>query len=282
MPAPRKKNNMSEHFIAQEPASPETAHRQYGKVYLVGGGPGDPELLTLRAARLLREADTVVYDNLVSSGVMEMVNGRAERIYVGKQCSRHTLSQDEINQLLVDLARQGKNVVRLKGGDPFIFGRGGEELEVLVQANILFEVVPGITAASGVSCYAGIPLTHRDHAQSCIFTTGHLKDDSLDLDWATLARPRQTVVIYMGLAALPAICRNLLAHGQRSDMPVAVVERGTQPQQRVITGTLTTIATLTAATAMQSPSLIIVGDVVRLHQSLHWFAGTAMDALETA
>jgi uroporphyrin-III C-methyltransferase len=272
---------MSEHFTAQAPASPEAANHRFGKVYLVGGGPGDPELLTLRAARLLREADTVVYDNLVSSGVMEMVNGRAERIYVGKQSSRHTLSQTEINQLLVDLAHQGKNVVRLKGGDPFVFGRGGEELEVLVEAGIAFEVVPGITAASGISCYAGIPLTHRDHAQSCIFTTGHLKDDSLDLDWETLARPRQTVVIYMGLAALPVICRALIAHGQRSDMPVAVIERGTQPQQRVITGTLTTISALTAATAMQSPSLIIVGDVVRLHQSLHWFAGTAMDALET-
>jgi uroporphyrin-III C-methyltransferase len=173
-------------------------------------------------------------------------------------------------------------VVRLKGGDPFIFGRGGEELEVLAEHGIAFDVVPGITAASGASCYAGIPLTHRDHAQSCIFTTGHLKDDSLNLDWPTLARPHQTVVVYMGLAALPAICASLIAHGQRADMPVAVIERGTQAQQRVITGTLTTIATLVSAAALQSPSLIIIGDVVKLHQSLRWFGEKTVDELEMA
>ena len=242
-----------------------------GRVFLVGAGPGDPQLLTLRAAALLGRADAVVYDHLVSAGVLDMVGAQADRIYVGKQESRHTLPQDDINLLLVRLAREGKQVVRLKGGDPFIFGRGAEEAEVLVENGVAFEVVPGITAAGGVSCYAGIPLTHRDHAQSCKFITGHLKDGTLNWDWANLVQPRQTVVIYMGLGALPEIARQLIAHGQSADLPAAVVERGTTAQQRVQVGTLGNISERVLEQGFKSPCLIIVGEVVKLRSSLNWF-----------
>ncbi|HYD93889.1 MAG TPA: uroporphyrinogen-III C-methyltransferase [Noviherbaspirillum sp.] len=259
--------------LAPSTVSSVTSTRPPGKVFLVGAGPGDPDLLTLRAARLLGAAEVIVYDHLVGAGILELVNNSAERIYAGKQNRCHTLSQDEINGLLVRLASQGRNVVRLKGGDPFIFGRGGEELETLAAHGIPFEVVPGVTAASGVSCYAGIPLTHRDYAQSCIFTTGHLKDGSLDLDWPTLARPRQTVVIYMGLNALPEIARQLIAHGQSPDMPAAVVEKGTTRQQRVAVGTLAAMPDLVAALGLQSPCLIIIGEVTALHRKLQWFTG---------
>lgn len=253
-----------------------------GTVYLVGAGPGDPELLTLRAAKLLQQAEAVVYDHLVGEGILDMVNAAAERIYVGKQKCRHTVPQEGINALLVRLAKQGKSVVRLKGGDSFIFGRGGEEAEVLVAEGIRFEVVPGITAASGVSCYAGIPLTHRDYAQSCIFTTGHLKDGSLDLDWTLLARPRQTVVIYMGLGALGEICTKLIAHGDAPTLPAAIIERGTTEQQRVVTGTLETLPGLAAAAGLSSPCLIIVGEVVRLHETLDWFGSMATEEMRAA
>jgi len=246
---------------------------QNGVVYLVGAGPGDPDLLTLKAARLLADADVVVYDNLVGPGVVSLIHNGAEKIYVGKQTNRHTLPQDEINQLLVKLARQGKKVVRLKGGDPFIFGRGGEELEILADHGIAFEVVPGITAASGISCYAGIPLTHRDHAQSCIFTTGHLKDGTLDLDWTALARPSQTVVIYMGLGALQEITRQLTLHGMPADTPAAIIEKGTTARQRVMTGTLASLPEQVRDLGLESPSLIIVGQVVALNQRLQWFKG---------
>ncbi len=244
-----------------------------GVVYLVGAGPGDPELLTLKAARLLAVADVVVYDNLVGPGVISLIHNGAEKIYVGKQTNRHTLPQDEINLLLVKLARQGKKVVRLKGGDPFIFGRGGEELETLADQGIAFEVVPGITAASGISCYAGIPLTHRDHAQSCIFTTGHLKDGTLDLDWTALARSNQTVVIYMGLGALPEIARQLILHGMPISTPAAIIEKGTTARQRVIAGTLGSLPEQVLNASLESPALIIVGQVVALNPRLQWFKG---------
>lgn len=242
-----------------------------GRVYLVGAGPGDPELLTVRAAKLLAQADAVVYDHLVSTEILALIKADAELIYVGKQESRHTLPQDGINALLVRLAKQGKNVIRLKGGDPFIFGRGGEEAEVLVAAQVSFEVVPGITSASGASAYAGIPLTHRDYAQSCIITTGHLKDGSLNLAWGSLVQPRQTVVIYMGLAALPEISRQLIAHGQTPAMTVAVIENGTTQRQRVMTGTLSDIAAKLKAAEFLSPCLIIIGEVVSLREKLQWF-----------
>jgi uroporphyrin-III C-methyltransferase len=242
-----------------------------GRVHLVGAGPGDPELLTLRAARLLAQADVVVYDYLVSPEVMDLVAPTAQRIYAGKQRNRHSLPQESINALLVRLARQGRDVVRLKGGDPFIFGRGGEEMQALAEAGIAIEVVPGITAACGVSCYAGIPLTHRDYAQACVFVTGHLQDGTTGLDWAALARPRQTVVIYMGLGALDEICAKLVAHGVSAEMPAAVVEKGTTLDQRVVTGNLCNLASRVTAGGLESPCLIIVGEVVRLRDSLAWF-----------
>ena len=242
-----------------------------GTVYLVGAGPGDPELLTLRAARLLAEADAVVYDHLVGDDVLALVRPGARRIYVGKQRNRHTLEQEDINILLARLARECACVVRLKGGDPFVFGRGGEELQALAAEGIAFEVVPGVTAGCGATAYAGIPLTHRDHAQTCVFVTGHLKDGSCDLDWTALARRRQTVVIYMGLAGLSTICRQLIAHGLPPDWPAAVVEQGTLPDQRVVTATLATLPAAVDAAGLRSPCLTIVGEVVRLREQLAWF-----------
>ncbi len=242
-----------------------------GHVYLVGAGPGDPELLTLRGARLVAGADVVVYDNLVAPAIIDLAPAAAERIYVGKKAADHTLPQEEINALLVRLAQAGKRVVRLKGGDPFIFGRGGEEMEELLAAGIPVEVVPGVTAAAGVAAYAGIPLTHRDHAQSVVFTTGFLKDGALDLDWSLLARRSQTVVIYMGVSRLAEICAQLVAHGLPASTPAAVIERGTTHAQRVVRAELATLADEVLRQGIRPPSLTVVGDVVSLYPRLTWF-----------
>ncbi|MBD1577343.1 MULTISPECIES: uroporphyrinogen-III C-methyltransferase [Vibrio] len=238
-------------------------------VSLVGAGPGDPELLTLKAYRLIQAADVVVYDRLVSDEIMALVNPDAELLFVGKKLSQHCVPQDQINQILVDKALEGKHVVRLKGGDTFIFGRGGEELETLVEHNIGFEVVPGITAASGCSAYAGIPLTHRDHAQSVQFIAGHLKKEGRDIEWQSLAHNNHTLVFYMGLKQAPVIKTNLIAHGLASDTPCAIIERGTTSQQRVLTAQLCDLEDI--ANQAISPSLIIVGSVTRLHKKLSWF-----------
>jgi len=242
-----------------------------GEVYLVGAGPGDPDLLTFRALRLMQKADVVVYDNLVSKTIVDMTRRDAQRIFVGKERANHTMRQEEINELLVRLAKEGKRVVRLKGGDPFIFGRGGEEIETLASEGIPFQVVPGITAASGVASYAGIPLTHRDHAQSCLFVTGHLKDGTMNLDWEALARPRQTVVVYMGLHGLDILCAELVKHGMPDTTPIAIVQQGTTLNQRVIVGTLATLPGIAEREKPQAPTLIIVGGVVTLHDKLTWF-----------
>jgi uroporphyrin-III C-methyltransferase/precorrin-2 dehydrogenase/sirohydrochlorin ferrochelatase len=242
-----------------------------GAVYLVGAGPGDPELLTLRAYRLMQTADVALYDHLVSKDVLDLLPAATRRVYVGKERDRHTMPQEAINELLVRLAKEGLRVLRLKGGDPFIFGRGGEEIDTLAAQGVRFEVVPGITAALGVASYAGIPLTHRDCAQACLFVTGHLKDGSMDLDWPALARPRQTVVVYMGLLGLPVLCAGLVAHGLPADTPAAVVQQGTTREQRVVTGTLRTLAGQVADAMLTPPTLIIIGDVVRLRERLNWY-----------
>jgi uroporphyrin-III C-methyltransferase/precorrin-2 dehydrogenase/sirohydrochlorin ferrochelatase len=244
--------------------------RLHGEVYLVGAGPGDPDLMTFKAARLLQSADVVLYDRLVSPAIVEMARRDAERIYVGKRRDEHAVPQVQINQLLVDLALAGKRVVRLKGGDPFIFGRGGEEIELLARHRVPFQVVPGITAGSAAACYAGIPLTHRDYAQSVRFVTGHLKDGSTNLDWSSFGCRTETVVFYMGLVGLPVICAQLQAHGRPADTPIALVERATLAEQRVITGTLATMAEIVEREQPRAPTLIIVGDVVRLHAALAW------------
>ena len=249
-----------------------------GHVYLVGAGPGDPELLTLRGARLVAGADVVVYDNLVAPALLDLAPAATERIYVGKKAADHSLPQEAINALLVRLAQAGKSVVRLKGGDPFIFGRGGEEMEDLLEAGITVEVVPGVTAAAGVAAYAGIPLTHRDHAHSVVFTTGFLKDGALDLDWPLLAHRGQTLVIYMGVSRLAEICAQLVAHGLPATTPVAVIERGTTHAQRIVKAELATLADEVLRVGIRPPSLTIVGDVVKLYPRLSWFQPEAPPA----
>jgi len=251
-------------------SAPEQFNRQ-GEVYLIGAGPGDPDLLTLRAFRLLQQSDVVLYDRLVSDEVMALVPERTERIYVGKRRAEHSMPQSSINQLLIDHARQGKRVARLKGGDPFIFGRGGEEIEELADAQIPFQVVPGITAANGCSAYAGIPLTHRDYAQSVQFVTGQLKDGSIDLNWPELITTDKTLVFYMGLNSLPLICRSLIDHGMDETMPVALVEKGTSINQRVLVSDLSGLPEALSQQPISSPSLFIVGNVVRLAEKLHWY-----------
>ena len=242
-----------------------------GEVYLVGAGPGDPDLLTFRALRLMQQADVVLFDRLVSQEILNMTRQDAEKIHVGKQRQNHTMPQQDISQLLVRLAKEGKRVLRLKGGDPFIFGRGGEEIEELAAAGIPFQVVPGITAASGCASYAGIPLTHRDHSQSVRFVTGHLKNDTCDLNWKSLAEDgQQTLVFYMGLVSLPIICQELIKHGMPEDKAVALIQQGTTPSQKVCIGTLATMPDIIARQEVRAPTLIIVGDVVSLHEKLAW------------
>jgi uroporphyrin-III C-methyltransferase/precorrin-2 dehydrogenase/sirohydrochlorin ferrochelatase len=262
--------------VADIASTLRTGEQDAGEVVLVGAGPGDPGLLTLRALRALQNADVILYDRLVSAEVLDLARRDAERINVGKTAGSAQISQDEINALLVQLAQQGKRVCRLKGGDPFIFGRGGEELEALAAAGVRFEVVPGITAAAGCAAYAGIPLTHRDHAQSLVFVTGHVKAEGDDaLDWDQLARPAQTVVFYMGLGSLEQILQRLREHGAPESRAAAVVEQGTRATQRVVTGTLSDLARKANEEGVQSPALLIVGEVTRLHETLRWFNAAA-------
>jgi uroporphyrin-III C-methyltransferase len=242
-----------------------------GKVWLVGAGPGDPDLLTVKAARIISQANALVYDHLVSDEIMALAHPQARRIYAGKEASNHTMPQQSINQLLVELAHEGLSVVRLKGGDPFIFGRGGEELETLAESNIPFEVIPGITAAAGCAAYSGFPLTHRDHAQAVTLVTGHLKDGTVNLDWAALSRPKQTIVFYMGIGAAAEICQQMIAHGLPPETPAAIVRNGTLPEQKTLLATLGTLAQRIAEEGIKPPALIIVGSVTELHKKLSWF-----------
>jgi uroporphyrin-III C-methyltransferase/precorrin-2 dehydrogenase/sirohydrochlorin ferrochelatase len=242
-----------------------------GEVYLVGAGPGDPDLLTFRALRLMQQAEVVLYDRLVAPEIVDLCRKDAERIYVGKKRDQHALPQEDISQLMVDLAKQGKRVLRLKGGDPFIFGRGGEEIELLSAENIPFQVIPGITAASGCASYAGIPLTHRDYAHTCVFVAGHLKDGSMDLNWDTLIQPRQTIAVYMGVMGLEELCRELIARGMSEQMPAALIQQGTTHKQKVYIGNLGTLPDFPKQHNIKPPTMIIIGEVVKCHEKLSWF-----------
>ena len=250
----------------------DSVEMDLGEVYLVGAGPGDPDLLTFKALRLIQQADVVLYDRLVSKGVMELVRRDSEIIYVGKKGgSDKSTRQVDINNQLVELAKSGKRVCRLKGGDPFIFGRGGEEIESLSEHNIPFQVVPGITAASGCSSYSGIPLTHRDYSQSCRFVTAHLKDGTTDLPWDELIVDQQTIVFYMALSGANYICEKLMEHGMNKDMPIAIIEKGTMPEQKVYISSLTELPDLLAKEDIHAPTLMIVGEVVKLNEKLNWY-----------
>jgi len=261
--------NILEQQISEAKSEPD----YQGEVYLVGAGPGDPDLLTFKALRLMQKCDVVIYDRLVSQPILELVRRDAEKIYAGKASANHSLSQENINQLLVRLAREGKCVLRLKGGDPFVFGRGGEEISELIDEGIDFQVVPGITAASGCTTYAGIPLTHRDYSQACIFVTGHRKDDSDELNWEMLSHAGQTVVFYMGLDNVLHICESLKAHGRADTTPAALIEKGTTSAQRVFLGDLNSLPDLVDRHSVRAPTLIVVGEVVELHNKLRWYKG---------
>lgn len=263
--------DISARKILDEALENKQAANPIGEVYLVGAGPGDPDLLTFKAVRLMQQADVMVYDRLVSKPILNMANKNAERLYVGKEKDNHAVPQGEINNLLVKLALEGKRVLRLKGGDPFIFGRGGEEIEKLAENKIPFQVVPAVTAASGCSSYAGIPLTHRDYAQSVTFATGHLKDGSINLNWDQLTQNHHTIVFYMGLTGMSVISKELQAHGMSGDMPAALVEQGTTRNQRVHIGTVATLPQLIIDSGVRAPTLTIIGEVVKLHDKLHWY-----------
>ena len=246
-------------------------NKNSGEVFLVGAGPGDPELLTLRSLHLIQKADVCIYDNLVSKDILELVRRDAQMIYAGKLRNNHTIEQKEINKLLVNYAKKGLRVLRLKGGDPFMFGRGGEEISELMAKKIKFQVVPGITAATGVAAYAGIPLTHRDYSQSCIFITGHEKNGELNINWNNLINENQTIVIYMGLNSLPSIVQNLIDYGMRKNMPIAVVQEGTTENQKVAVSTISRVNAKILKTDIQSPAIIIIGEVVKLRKTIKWF-----------
>jgi uroporphyrin-III C-methyltransferase/precorrin-2 dehydrogenase/sirohydrochlorin ferrochelatase len=268
-------------FAGKEEAAREAMHAavdegvkttpEFGEVYLVGAGPGDPDLLTFRALRLLQQAEVIIYDRLVSEEILDLARRDADLVYVGKERDKHTLPQEDINQMLVRIAKKGKRVLRLKGGDPFIFGRGGEEIETLMEEGIPFQVVPGITAASGAASYAGIPLTHRDYAQSALFVTGHLKDGSMNLNWDALVQPNQTVVVYMGLLGVKSLCQRLIEHGMPPNKPIALVQQATTANQRVFIADLQTMPEAVDKEDIKPPTLIIVGNVVKLHEKLAWF-----------
>lgn len=275
-------NELAERLLQEHIASEQNGNPK-GEVYLIGAGPGDPDLLTFKALRLLQKADVVVYDRLVSEPILNLARREAERVYVGKLTNDHVMAQADISQTLVRLAKEGNIVARLKGGDPFIFGRGGEEIELLAEQHIPFQVVPAVTAAAGCSAYAGIPLTHRDYAQSCIFVTGHAKNDSLDhLDWQTLTASNQTAVFYMGLGNVGKICKKLIQHGAPSTRPACIIEQGTTTKQRVIIGDLSNLAKKAEAQQARSPSLIIVGDVVNLNEKLGWYEAPSNNTLESS
>ncbi len=266
-------SSAEKHLLAElDAASKPHPGRKVGEVYLVGAGPGDPDLLTFRALRLMQRADVVLYDRLVGEDIISLIRRDAERIYVGKLPKQHTMQQNDISQLLVDLALEGKRVLRLKGGDPFIFGRGGEEIEKLAEHDIPFQVVPGVTAAAGCAAYSGIPLTHRDHAQSVMFVTAHGKDGVLGLDWETLIRPSQTLAVYMGLSNLPYLQAEIVARGVSIDTPAAIIDNGTRQNQQVVVGTLRNLVEKAEQADLKGPSIIVIGSVVNLHDKLKWFS----------